>query len=119
MFDTELSQQVLAASRRTYGTCGRSLSRTALDDSSLRRFCSQWNGWAMRSRLEPIKKVARMIDRRLDNIFTHCRHQLTNAVAEGRNSRVMAIKRLAWGYRNVENFKDVIYFYRGGLWLYP
>ena len=37
----------------------------------------------MLSRLEPIKAVARMIDRRLDSIITLCRHQLTNAVAEG------------------------------------
>ncbi|MFM8702721.1 MAG: transposase [Planctomycetia bacterium] len=36
-----------------------------------RRFFSQWSGWAMRSRHEPIKAVARMIDRRLDNIITH------------------------------------------------
>ena len=48
-----------------------------------RRFFSQWSGWAMLSRLEPIKAVARMIDRRLDSIITLCRHQLTNAVAEG------------------------------------
>ena len=80
-----------------------------------RRFFSQWSGWAMRSRLEPIKAVARMIDRRLDNIITHCRHQLTNAVAEGLNSKIMAIKRRAGGYRNVVNFKDVIYFDCGSL----
>jgi transposase len=88
-------------------------------ESWARRFFSQWNGWALRSRLEPIKAVARMIDRRLDNIITHCRHQLTNAVTEGLNSKIMAIKRRAGGYRNVENFKDVIYFYCGGLRLYP
>ncbi|MFN9369972.1 MAG: transposase [Planctomycetia bacterium] len=51
--------------------------------------------------------------------MTHCRHQLTNAVAEGLNSKIMAIKRRAGGYRNVGNFKDVIYFYCGGLRLYP
>jgi len=73
----------------------------------------------MRSRLEPIKAVARMIDRRLDTIITHCRHQLTNAVAEGLTSKIMAIKRRAGGYRNVANFKEVIYFYCGGLRLYP
>jgi len=73
----------------------------------------------MRSRLERIKAVARMIDRRLNNIITHCCHQLTNAVAEGLNSKIMAIKRRAGGYRNVGNFKNVIYFYCGGLQLYP
>ena len=73
----------------------------------------------MRSRLEPIEAVARMIDRRLDDIITRCCHQLTNAVAEGLNSKIMAIKRRAGGYRNVGNFKTAIYFYCGGLRLYP
>lgn len=37
-----------------------------------------------------------MIDRRLENIITHCRHQLTNAVAEGVNIKIMAIERREW-----------------------
>jgi transposase len=73
----------------------------------------------MRSRLEPIKAVVRMIDRRLDNIMTHRRHQLSNAAAEGLNSKIMAIKRRAGGYRNDTSLKNVIYFYCGGLRLYP
>jgi transposase len=53
----------------------------------------------MRGRLEPIKAVARMINRRLDNIITHCRHQLTNATAERLSSKILSIKRRAGGYR--------------------
>jgi transposase len=49
----------------------------------------------MGSRPQPIKAVARMIDRRRDNIITQCRYQLINAVAEGLNSKIMAMKRLA------------------------
>ena len=64
-------------------------------------FFSQWSGWAVRSRLEPTRNVARMMNRRLRNIISHCRHQPTNAVAEGLNSKTMAIKRRAGGYRNV------------------
>ncbi|MEI6255241.1 MAG: transposase [Planctomycetota bacterium] len=45
--------------------------------------------------------------------------ELTNAVAEGLNSKIMAIKRRTGGYRNVSNFKDVIYLSCGGLRLYP
>jgi len=84
-----------------------------------RRFFSQWSNWAMRSQLEPVKAVSRMLSRRLDNVITYCRHQVTNAVAEGLNSKIMAIKRRAGGYRNIENFKTVIYFHCGGLRLYP
>jgi transposase len=35
------------------------------------------------------------------------------------NSRIQAIRVAARGYRNRDHFKTAIYFYRGGLQLYP
>jgi len=84
-----------------------------------RKFFKHWFGWARRSRLSPVKDIAAMLKRRLANILTYCDHQITNAVAEGLNSKIMAIKRLAGGYRNKENFKTAIYFFCGQLDLYP
>ena len=84
-----------------------------------RRFFDGWHGWAIRSRLEPVKAVAQMLARKLDNVITYCSHAITNAVAEGLNSKIMSIKRRAGGYRNPNNFKIVIYFYCGGLRLHP
>jgi transposase len=84
-----------------------------------KRFFGQWYGWASRSRLEPVKKEAAMIQRRLENVVTYCTHFVTNAVAEGLNSKIMSIKRRAGGFRNPENFKTAIYFHSGGLSLYP
>jgi transposase len=84
-----------------------------------RRFFKKWFAWAVHSRLEPIRKVAAMLKTHLKNILTYCRHRVTNAVAEGLNSKIMAIKRRACGYRNKEHFKIAIYFYCGGLSLYP
>ena len=84
-----------------------------------RRFFEGWYQWASRSRLEPVKKVASMIQRRLENVITYCTHFVTNAVAEGLNSKIMSIKRRAGGFRNGENFKTAIYFHCGGLSLYP
>jgi transposase len=84
-----------------------------------RRFFKKWYAWASRSRLEPVKKVANMLQEHIDNIITYCRHRVTNAVAEGLNSKIMAIKRRACGYRNKEHFKTAIYFFCGGLNLYP
>ena len=83
------------------------------------KFFKGWYNWAMRSRLQAVMKVARMLQRRLDNVLTYCRHPITNAVAEGLNSKIMAIKRRACGYRNRENFKTAIYFFCGGLDLHP
>jgi transposase len=87
--------------------------------SEAKEYFQGWYSWAIRSRLEPVKKVARMIKRRIDNVVSYCRHWITNAVSEGLNSKIMSIKRRAGGFRNRENFKTVIYFYCGGLDLYP
>jgi transposase len=84
-----------------------------------KRFFKEWYGWATRSRLEPVKKVAAMIERRLENVITYCKHFVTNAVAEGLNSKIMSIKRRAGGFRNPANFKTAIYFHCGGLSLHP
>jgi transposase len=84
-----------------------------------RKFFDKWFGWAKRSRLSPVKKVADMIKSRVDNVLSHCRHPITNGVAEGLNSKIMTIKRKCCGFRNVENFKTAIYFHCGGLDLYP
>jgi len=83
------------------------------------KFFKNWHQWASHSRLEPVKKVARMLHNHLQNVLTYCTHQITNSVAEGLNSKIMAIKRRACGYRNKENFKTVIYFFCGGLDLHP
>lgn len=84
-----------------------------------RKFLKRWCEWAKRSRLEPMKKVAGMLRDHMENIVTFCRHRITNAVAEGLNSKIMAIKRRACGYRNKDHFKTAIYFFCGGLDLYP
>ena len=72
-----------------------------------------------RTKLKSMKKVARSIKERLPNVVSYCTHRITNAVAEVINSKIMAIKRRVGGYRNPENFKTAIYFYCGGLDLYP
>ena len=84
-----------------------------------KRFYASWKKWVNRCQLEPIKRVCAMIHQRLENVFTYCKHPITNGVAEGLNSKIMSIKRRAGGFRNVENFKTAIYFHCGGLSLYP
>ena len=79
----------------------------------------EWHRRVIHTRLEPMKKVARTLKERLSNIVSYCTHQITNAVAEGMNSKIMSIKRRVGGYRNRENFKTAIYFHCGGLQLYP
>jgi transposase len=78
-----------------------------------------WYSWAIRSRLEPIKAVARMVRTHWPNIKTFFTHRITNAGAESMNSKIQKIKVLARGFRNRERFRMAIYFHLGGLDLYP
>jgi transposase len=87
--------------------------------AAVRRFFDHWYAWAIRSRLTPVKQVARMIHRHLDGVLRFVQHPITNGVAEGLNSKIMSIKRKAGGFRNPQNFTTAIYFHCGGLDLYP
>jgi transposase len=78
-----------------------------------------WYGWAIRSRLKPVKAVARMFRKYLKNIMTFFKHRITNAVSEALNSTIQTIKKKACGFRNREHFKISIYFHCGGLNLLP
>jgi transposase len=87
--------------------------------AAVRRFFTRWYDWAIRSRLEPVKKTAAMLKRHLDGVLRYVKHPITNGVAEGLNSKIMSIKRKAGGFRNPQNFTTAIYFHCGGLDLYP
>jgi transposase len=84
-----------------------------------RKFFDRWYGWAARSRLKPIVKVAKMLKRHLNNILTYFRHRITNAMSEGFNSRIQSIKSQARGFRAFENYRTRILFYCGKLDLQP
>jgi len=83
------------------------------------RMWDRWYQWAIRSRLEPIKRVARMIKRHWEGVINAATTDVTNARAEALNNRIQWVKRMACGYRNRENFRNAIYFHLSGLDLYP
>ena len=84
-----------------------------------RAFFARWYSWAIRSRLEPIKRVARSFKDHLPNVLTYFTHRITNAALEGLNNRIAGLVKKAFGYRNRERFKTDILFHLGGLDLYP
>ena len=84
-----------------------------------KRYFERWYSWAIRCRLQPVKKVARMCRRHLANLLTFFEHRLTNGPLEGLNNRIQGLVKKAFGYRNRERFKRDILFHLGGLDLYP
>ena len=79
-----------------------------------RRAWNAWIRWAIRSRLEPIKRVARMIREHLDGIVNAIVLGATNATAESNNAKIQRVKRMACGFRNRDRFRNAIYFHLGG-----
>lgn len=84
-----------------------------------KKYFTQWYAWAIRSQLPPIKEKARMIKSHLPNILTYFKHGISNAVAEGLNSKIQTVKSNARGYRSFEGFRNSILFYCGGLDMAP
>jgi transposase len=88
-------------------------------DVGARKGWNAWIQWALRSRLEPMRKKARMIKNHLQGIVNAVVSGTTNALGESINARIQAIKRLACGFRSRQRFRNAIYFHCGGLDLYP
>ncbi len=43
-----------------------------------------------------------------EEILNYFDHRYTNGFVEGKNNRIKVIKRIAYGYRNTENFRQRI-----------
>jgi transposase len=79
------------------------------------RFFKAWSNHAMRSRLEPIKKVVKMLRRHVEGLLNFSGHRITNACAEGFNNAIQLIKANARGFRNFANYRTRILFHCGKL----
>ena len=103
----------------------RALKETAMSlysyvyERPARKHFRWWHNWAVRSRLQPMIEVARMLKRRFENIITYLRHRITNAASEPINAKIQWVKYTARGFRNRRNFVHAIYFHCGGLDLAP
>lgn len=76
-------------------------------------------GWIARCRLEPVKRVGRMIKTHLWGILNAIIARVSNAKSEAMNARIQKVKAMACGFRSRERFRRAILFHLGGLDLLP
>lgn len=69
----------------------------------------KWYKWAVRSRLEPILKVAKTIKKRRTGIESWFDSRINNGLLEGINSIIQSAKSKARGFKTFKNFKTIIY----------
>ena len=118
-FDALRNQDLKTGRAWSIKECFRWFWEPHLTREEAEEYFKKWYGWAIRSRLEPIKSVARMLKNHLEELLNWCDHHITNAVSEGLNSRIQSIKSAARGFHKFENYRVRILFYCGQLELYP
>jgi transposase len=80
-----------------------------------KRFFKACSNNAMRSQLEPVKKVVKLLRRHEEGLLNVSQHRISNASAEGFNSAFQLIKANARGFRNFTNYRASVLFHCGKL----
>ena len=89
------------------------------DAQSASEFFGHWYRSVMSSRLPAVKNVAKSLKEHLSDLLTYFTHRITNAMTEGFNSRIQAIKASARGFRSFDNYRSRILFFCGKLDMQP
>jgi len=82
-------------------------------------FFDQWYRSIIHTKMEPMKKAARTLKSHLKGLLAYSSHRITNAVSEGLNSKIQAIRSSARGLPNFEKFRIRVLFFCGKLSLLP
>ena len=74
-----------------------------------REHLERWMHSAMRSRLEPFKKLVRMLRGHLDGVLAWTKLRLSNGALEGMNNKIKLVSHRAFGFRSVQHYVAAIY----------
>ena len=121
-------QQQLADLIRLYPTLGEAYRLKILfndlwsmpDKRSAHAFLAQWCAEVNAAKIPAFQTFAKTVISHWNGIVHFVESRLTNGILEGINSKVQLAKRRARGYRNIDNFINMIYFLCGKLqFTYP
>jgi transposase len=68
-----------------------------------------WCGWALRSRLEPFRALAKTVRQHWEGILAYFNTGLTSAAIEAVNGIIQLAKRMARGFKNFIYFRTAAY----------
>jgi len=79
------------------------------DEAMAKAELSSWLSWATRCRLEPFKKLAATVKKRLDGVVRGMLDNRSNAYVEAMNGLLQQAKRAARGFKTAANFIAIAY----------
>ena len=85
------------------------------DKPSAEAFLKQWCTEVESSKIPAFMKFVKTVRSHWSGIIHFVETRITNGILEGINSKVQLAKRRARGYRNIDNFINMIYFLCGKL----
>lgn len=80
-----------------------------------RKFLAGWLRRALRSGLEPMKRVARMLRSHLDGVLGWVTWRISNSRLEGMNNRIRLLSHRSYGLHSAEALISLVYLCCGGL----
>ncbi len=75
------------------------------DKHGAKVFMGQWVAMAMASGIKIVKIFAKTLLKHRDGVFAWYVHKTSTGKLEGTNNKIKVMKRLAYGYRDMEFFK--------------
>jgi transposase len=85
------------------------------DKEEAEGYLAFWCDMVDESRIQPFIKAANTIRAHWTGIINYIESRINNGILEGLNSKIQLAKKRARGYRNTENFINMIYFTCGKL----
>jgi transposase len=79
----------------------------------------EWIDWAVRSRLEPFRKLARTLRGHLEGILAYVATGLSNGRTEGLNGKIRTITRRSYGFHSAQSLIALIFLCCSGITLHP
>lgn len=89
------------------------------DTAAAEKYFEQWTKAALATGIAQVIKLAKTLGRYLPGLLAYHRYKITNALSEGMNSKIQALKSAARGFRNYAHYRIRILFYCGRLELNP
>ncbi len=88
---------------------------TIRDPEKAQSFLAFWCDLAADAAIGPFVKFVKTVAQHWAGITNYTEYYLSNGIIEGVNSKVQPAKARASGYRNIQNFINMIYFLTGKL----
>ena len=88
------------------------------DPKESEAYLKKWYFWATHSRLDPVIEVARGIKRYWQGVLNYTRSRITNGVVEGLNSKIKTAMKRAYGFKQTQYLRTIVYLVVGKLCFY-